>query len=206
MSKLLKAGLLILTLVIPALIFLFLKVFGTNHYDLPRYHPVLTGTAQAAAAKGDTVFYRPDVRGLVGTDSADVWPGHFTVLGQFDKDCADSCSLVKAQLERIYNLRSAVDNLQLVTFHKDGAQKPEGSKAGWYHVSFNDDAAWRETTGRFRFETTVPEFEEVSPLYKLILVDSNGTIRGYYAGADASEADRLIAEIRILDYERKHKK
>ncbi len=35
-----KAGLLIVTLVIPALVFTFLKFFATNHYDLQHYFPI----------------------------------------------------------------------------------------------------------------------------------------------------------------------
>jgi protein SCO1/2 len=40
---------------------------------------------------------------------------------------------------------------------------------------------------------------------KLVLIDADGHIRGYYNASDLEETNRLMAEIKILDYEKKRK-
>jgi hypothetical protein len=43
-AKGIKAGILIVALAVPALIFLFLRGFGENHYKLPKLIPVIDST------------------------------------------------------------------------------------------------------------------------------------------------------------------
>jgi protein SCO1 len=68
MQRIIKAGALILVLVVPALVFLFLRFFGENHFSLKTYYPltnpstgdVLVQSSPDAAwweSPKDTVFY-----------------------------------------------------------------------------------------------------------------------------------------------------
>jgi hypothetical protein len=63
MNKSLKAGILIAMLVVPALVFLFLKGFGQNHYSLPRYIPRID------SASGQIMTVQREVNGREITDT-----------------------------------------------------------------------------------------------------------------------------------------
>ena len=50
-------------LLVPVLVFLLLKGFGTNHYNLRYYFPVVTYEGEALVQNGDTVFRKiPDFK------------------------------------------------------------------------------------------------------------------------------------------------
>ena len=77
-----KAGMLIILLALPAFFFLFLKVLGTNHYDLPRFHPLRDAAGSIVTDHGDTAYYAiTSPLGLdIGGDTVDagVLDDHFT--------------------------------------------------------------------------------------------------------------------------------
>jgi len=43
-------------LIMPVLVFLFLKGFGTNHYDLRYFYPAIDDESNAVVVNGDTTF------------------------------------------------------------------------------------------------------------------------------------------------------
>lgn len=58
MKRYLKAGLLTLVLVLPALIVLFLHGFAENHFRLPYLLPLVDSTGKVVMNGQDTVFYQ----------------------------------------------------------------------------------------------------------------------------------------------------
>lgn len=58
MKRYLKAGLLTLVLVLPALIVLFLHAFTENHFALPYLQPLVDSTGKTVMNGADTVFYQ----------------------------------------------------------------------------------------------------------------------------------------------------
>lgn len=58
MKRYLKAGLLTLVLVLPALIVLFLHAFTENHFTLPYVQPLVDSTGKTVMNGVDTVFYQ----------------------------------------------------------------------------------------------------------------------------------------------------
>lgn len=207
-----KAGLLILTLVIPALVFVFLKLFATNHYDLPYYHPQFTATGDITLNNGDTVFYKVPEITLKKTDGnsfvAKLGDGKMTVVNFLPQACDDSCKIVLGQVDRISALTESIPNLQLLTL----AENWNGKNAS-YPVLM-DSKNWLVLTGSteevaevckrvLKMETKVPKAKTNSLESKLVLIDTKGQIRGYYNLSDLEETDRLMGEIKILDYEKK---
>lgn len=209
-----KAGLLILTLVIPALVFVFLKFFARNHYDLPYYFPLTDANGATKMYQGDTVFYKvPDLRiRLAGGAMIDpgLWERKISVVSYLPENCSDSCQLVLSQLDRVAGMEEVIGGLQVITL----TDKWDGKK-DFYPESLNTNK-WLLGVGTkseidstlnlvLRIQTNVPKVKTNSIETKLILVDGNAHIRGYYNAANAEEVDRLMAEIRILDYEKKSK-
>ena len=207
-----KAGLLILTLVIPALVFVFLKLFATNHYDLPYYHPQVTSTGEIVKSDGDTVFYQlPEItlKNTNGKPFVEQFKnGKITVVNFLPQECDDSCKIVLGQIERVSALTETIPNLQLITLSENW----DGKKANY--PSLMDSNSWLVLTGPkaeiegickrvLKMETKVPKAKTNSLESKLVLVDTKGQIRGYYNLSDLEETDRLMGEIKILDYEKK---
>ena len=211
MNKFFKAGLLIVTLVIPALIFTFLRFFATNHYDLPYYHAEKDSAGNIQVIDGDTVFYK-----VVDSLGRKVLPpdgikGKVTVLSYLPQICGDSCRTEFIQLDRVYGLRQSIPYLHLVTFTpewpKDSMEFCQGiGNPGWRVNLFSNAKDQVQFFDQFRLETKVPNAKTNSRELKLVLIDESGYIRGYYIGADSGEIDRLMAEIKILDYEKHNKK
>ena len=208
MKKYSKAGLLIITLVIPALIFTFLRFFATNHYNIPYYFPITEDHGKVKIVDGDTLFYKVERFSATGSDgkaiAQDLFAGKLTVVNYLPKHCGDSCQVLQNSLERIYSLRDKVEALRLLTVSsnaKDIASFSE--RVGWAAISVLPDKLNDILLHTFRFDTSVPKAKTNSMESKLLLIDTESHIRGYYNGYDPEEINRLMAEIKILDFEKK---
>ncbi|KAA6441797.1 hypothetical protein FEM33_00570 [Dyadobacter flavalbus] len=107
-----------------------------------------------------------------------------------------------AQLQRINNLAAETSGLSIITL--------TGSSLGK-----NPD--YPEELGKQNWEVQLADKEEAANAFrlllgqesgtienKLVLIDKEGFTRGFYNGADPEDADRLMAEIKILQYEYKN--
>jgi protein SCO1/2 len=213
MNRYRKAGLLIVTLVIPALVFTFLKFFATNHYDLPYYHPQLDVSGGIIAKDGDTLFHRvkTDLKPVDSVANAiNGFEGKLTVVNYVPEVCSDSCTLLLDQLERIYALRENIKALRILSVTFDwpakGKYPTEIGKNGWDIGLFSNAEKGKVLFTDFRFDTKIPKSKTDLPERKLVLIDRQGFFRGYYIGTDPEEIDRLMAEIKILNYEEGTKK
>jgi len=194
-----KAGLLILTLVTPALIFVFLKFFGTNHYVLPYYNPQSNRNGQIVVENGDTLFSKNSEIKLKSAKTS--IEDKLTVVNYLPEICEDSCLLMLAQLERINNLTTDIPDLAILTLTESGKQSSgysdELGKGKWKVLPASNDEARNVLEKQLGLQTA--SFDN-----KLVLIDKQGYTRGFYNGADSEDADRLMAEIKILQYEYKN--
>jgi protein SCO1/2 len=211
MKKYRKAGLLICTLVIPALIFTFLNFFATNHYTIPFYHPLTNADGTVKVLKDDTLFY--SVGGFAARlQNGSSLPPHpfkekLTVINYVSEACDDSCQSMQNNLERIYSLRSQIPLLQLVTvcdsITDDIKLTPAfANRNGWLLAKVKPEDLETIQNQVLKFDTRIPKAKNNSVQSKLIFIDKNETIRGYYNGYDPEEINRLMAEIKILDFEK----
>jgi len=199
-----KAGLLIVTLVIPALIFVLLRLFATNHYDLPYFNPEEGTDGKPVLANGDTVFLKRSALQLAsGTYGI---ANDISVISFLPNECGDSCKLVLSNLKRIYDMRSETNNLTIKTLTEDSiitaeAYPQELGKEGWKTLK----ATFAEATEILNPKSlALQQTAELSSIEsRLMLIDSKGYTRGFYNGTDPEEIDRLMAELKILNYEKK---
>ncbi|QRR03149.1 SCO family protein [Dyadobacter sandarakinus] len=188
-------------MVIPAFVFAFLQFFGTNHYNLPYFVPERNEGGQVVMSKGDTVFRKLNVISLNNNLSSFELAGKLTVVHFLPQTCEDSCELVLAQLERIAVLENAIPELNLLTltYSQENSDRirEKADVAGWHTLrgSEQDITSW--------LSSNVQDAE--MPEKKLVLFDYQGYVRGLYNALDAAEIDRLMAEIKILNYEKRKK-
>ena len=211
MKKYTKAGLLIITLVIPALIFTFLRFFATNHYNIPFYHPLTNADGSIKMNGKDTVFYsvpKLDANTLAGNDlPRHLFKGKLTVINYLPEECLDSCQIVQSNLQRIQSLMKEIKGLRMITICDTITREEIGSSrftdnTGWIIAKVKPENLQIVLNGALKFQTKIPKAKTNSLESKLILIDKDEHIRGYYNGYDTDEIDRLMAEIKILDFEK----
>lgn len=211
MKKYSKAGLLIVTLVIPALVFTFLRFFATNHYNVPYYFPLTNENGKAVMNKNDTAFYAIEglnVKKLNGSDlSPNPFIGKLTVVHYQPGICDDTCQIVLSNLERIYNLREKNSLLNLLTICDTIPENLKSTPAfsdkdGWLISKVAEADLNHVFNTTLKFQTKVPGAKTNSIKSKLMLIDEDAHIRGYYNGYDPEEINRLMAEIKILNFEK----
>ncbi|MCF0071513.1 hypothetical protein LZD49_13630 [Dyadobacter sp. CY261] len=198
MKKFPKAGLLIITLVIPALIFTLLKLFGTNHYDLPYFVAERNADSSVIVQSGDTLFHQVSADcGVFGAVNLDA---RLTLVTRMPSRCGEPCDRTMDELERIAALKSAIPELQILVIATDTIRRGD-----WQSVKADSITI----QGCFAKELSDPErgSEKANGAAgQIVLIDRSKHVRGFYKAGDAEETDRLMAEIKILDYEKKNEK
>lgn len=233
MKQFTKAGILIATLVVPALFFLFLKFFGQNHYSLPRFIPQIDSATNKVLLKKlssndgsevvyDTIFHTIPPFSLLDQDS-----NSFTNNNLKDKiyvanfiftRCTLICPKLTSQMSRVQDSFLDKKDVTLVSHTVDPkydtpsvlkkyAIEKDAIEGKWYFLTGSKkDLYHLALKGYFVPVSDASEYDKIIKkpdetfihTERLILVDKEGVIRGFYDGTDPKEIDRLIVEIKIL--------
>lgn len=224
-----KAGTLLLVLLVPALLFIFLKIFGRNHFTLPKYIPRIDSTTgeplmrRQVNLKGqeevDTVFHTVPGFQLVDQTGkqidSSVVKGKIHIAAFFFTRCGTICPKISSQLTRVQDIFRDNQNLVFLSYSVDPqndtpkelqeyARRYEAIPGKWYFLT-GDKAQIYRLAQRGYFLPVVdhgvnygkPD-ETFIHSEKLVLVDKEGYIRGFYDGTDPEDVDRLVLEIRVL--------
>ncbi|GAB4025978.1 SCO family protein [Spirosoma koreense] len=224
-----KAGILLATLLVPALLYLFLR-FGTqNHYTLPRYLPKIDSTT-GEPLMGKVV--QPDGRELTDTIYNHIPP--FSLIDQdgrttnqlivkdkiyvadfFFTRCGTICPRISSQLTRVQDIFRNDPNLVLLSYTVDPehdrpaqlkayAKKYEAIPGKWYFLTGSKVDIYNLAMHGYYLPTVDAGVQAGKPdetfihSEKLVLVDKQGIVRGFYDGTDKEDVDRLVLEIRVL--------
>ena len=170
MNKILKAGILLIILAIPAFVFIFLHGFGENRFEIPVYYQDGIDTTFASCD-----WETPHIVNIDG------FAGKTTVVG-FGKE----------QLKDLNRL--GVDYEQEGTFQTFAFTSEESDSNRYYNSLIFKQTGDLSSLLACSFvvnESTISE-------YPLILVDTEQRIRGYYYISDVEEFERLIHELNII--------
>ncbi len=224
-----KAGILLATLLVPALLYLFLR-FGTqNHYVLPRYLPKIDSTkdeplmGKVKLADGreitDTLYNHIPAFRLIDQNGQlidqSVVKNKIYVASFFFTRCGTVCPRISSQLSRVQDIFRANPNLIFLSHSVDPehdrpaqlkayAQKYEAIPGKWYFLTGSKAEIYDLAMHGYYLPTVDAGVKEGKPdetfihSEKLVLVDKEGIVRGFYDGTDKEDVDRLVLEIRIL--------
>ncbi|CCH56341.1 electron transport protein SCO1/SenC [Fibrisoma limi BUZ 3] len=224
-----KAGILVATLLVPALLYLFLR-FGTqNHYVLPRYLPKIDSTS------GEPLMGK--VIGPDGTEQTDTLYNHIPPFRLIDQNgkvidnsvvkdkiyvasffftrCGTVCPRISSQLTRVQDIFRDNPNVVFLSHTVDPEHdKPEQLKAyaqkydaipgKWYFLTGNKVDIYNLAMRGYYLPAVDAGVKNGNPdetfihSEKLVLVDKEGIVRGFYDGTDKKDVDRLVLEIRVL--------
>lgn len=222
MTRLLKVGILLLLLVVPAFIFLFLKVFGENQFTLQTFFPVIdakTGKIETRPARNpvlgsktqDTVFYTlPQIVGTLPDRKAfstSGLNGKLHIASFFGLNCDTTCRKVAGQLNRVQDIFLPQPDVLLVSYVDNDSVARNVIHS--YEVQLDkwliakpdtlETTFIAEQFYRIKQRPATGRKNETFTLYEgLVLIDGEGHIRGFYNGTDKNDVDRLVLETRIL--------
>lgn len=184
-----KAGILLMVLVVPVLVYLSLKIFGENHFSLPRYIPAIdstTGEIKMAKrlkprwneSEMDTVFQTIPAFSLMDQQGKEFTSKNLTgkiyVANFFFTRCGTICPKITSQVSRVTDAFIEDKEIHFISLSVDPRyDNPE--KLASYAKKFDADSArWTFLTGDKKI------------IYPLIL-------KGFHVPlADASEYDAAI--------------
>jgi protein SCO1/2 len=198
-------------LLVPVLVFLFLKMFGVNTFSLRTYFPAkVSNTTANGVVQSDTTYFQvPDFQLTSQTGATfshknlqgKVYVAHF-----FDASCQGSCKQVSTQLTRVHDAFYAYPEVMIVSFALT-ANKDQAEVLNEYAKSFRANPAhWVFLTGPQAQIDSIVYRGMPTPAAKshqinhdeLWLIDKERHVRGVYNGSKADEIDRLITEINVL--------
>jgi len=212
-------GLLILmgVLLVPILIILFLKAFGTNNYEIPvLYETGVENPFGECDFQENVTHTIPDFTltshngELINSGSME---GKLTIVDFFFTSCPSICPIMSSEMERVKNVFLETEDVQIFSISIDPeydtqevlfdyAQRHDAPKNKWYFLTGEKEEIYNLARCGFILPTMhggdVPDDFVHSD--KFVLVDDIGRIRGYYSGTNKEEVDRLIVETKILLY------
>lgn len=223
MNKTLKAGVLIAILVVPASIFLFLKFFGNNRFDLPYYMPKISEQGEVVVENGDTVFHQVpsfslvDQQGKTFTSQTDL-KGKFYVVSFFFSRCGTICPVITRNQKQIQEAFKGQPDVHLVSISIDPKYDTPNVLEKYAADLGANPTQWALLTGEKTyiydlaikgFKLPVADASAYDPTVtdpdetfihseKLLLIDDVGFIRGIYDGTQKSEIKRAIVELKVL--------
>lgn len=212
--RILQGLILLCILMVPILIFVFLKTFGVNQYDIPIMFE--TGVEDPL---GDCEFMEngqhriPDFS-FVSQDSVKMgreqMEGKITIVDFFFTSCPSICPVMSTEMERVDDIFRDEEKVQIYSISIDPEyDSPEVLQE--YAALHNASDSWHFLTGdkeetynlaRCGFIIPAIDGEGVAEAFvhsdKFVLIDGEGRIRGYYSGTNREDVDLLILETKIL--------
>lgn len=185
MKNVIKPVLLFSVLVVPALVFVFLKQFGENQYDIPVFHRY-----------GMNDSGKCDRLDLHGSEAFAVGLGNIVVFSFLTNEPTENSDVKLNNLSRIVNYFNSQEIVVLsVSSGEDSVLSPTlltGSRSGnWKYV--------KAVSGLdYILECGLALPNDDASLDKFVLMDKENRIRGYYDAYDTEDVDRLMVELRIL--------
>jgi protein SCO1 len=212
-SKIIKDGILILLLVIPASVFIFLKTFGENTFSLPYYLPVVDEKGDVLFSKGDTVFYTvPNLefsntsdnkRNLYDSGSKiNVLTFHSFICDSLNPDFIVNLGRLNETFkgDKVMSLFSvySLDSSESIRNKSD----LNLSYVNWLNVNLNSKV-FSDLNNRIdpvlKNKSLLDNCVNYLEKNNVVLLDSHYKVRGLYNGFDINEIERLRLEIKVLN-------
>jgi protein SCO1/2 len=212
-----KISILVLVLVVPGFLYYLLTSQGKNRYKpLPIFGPKqVAKTTHRIKGKNipDTIFHTlPDFK-LTDQNGKPVslktFDDKIFVVGFFYTHCPDVCKLMNKNisfLDSIYAKNKMVNFVSItvdpdhdsVETLKNYAKNFKPLSAKWLFLTGDTSSIYNLAHKGFLVNALRVNKDEFIYSDKLVLIDQNKRIRGYYTGASTDEVNRLDDEIKVL--------
>jgi protein SCO1/2 len=198
-----KALVLLITLALPVGIYLFLEGFGDNRYDVPVYHTMDPATSMDYSTNASSFIAKAANLNPNGTPKSNIKVLSF-LAGNSE---ANDGEVYLWNLTRSYDAFIDHSDIVFITVALPGVGQgpdltgfknardaviPESDR--WFIHTMRD----QQTSHAFLTSGLGFASDDSDPSYKIVLVDTENRVRGYYSGLDEEDTERMILETRIL--------
>ncbi|KAA2244751.1 SCO family protein [Chitinophaga agrisoli] len=211
-----------LAVLVPLLGYLITDHYGRNVVPVPRFYiPEGVDTVvKNGSTHYDTVYHTIRNFKLTNQQGQQVGlqdlPGKVVLVDFFFTSCTSICPTLTANLKKIQEAYVKNDTLlQLLSFSVD-PERDSSERLRWYanKHGINPDNWWLLTgdkkeiydLARHDFFVSVTEgdggADDFIHTEKLVLIDKNGHIRGYYNGLDSNAIRQCANDIAVLHLEK----
>ncbi|WP_304238014.1 SCO family protein [Jiulongibacter sediminis] len=220
-KRLLKAGILIAVLVLPAFVFIFLNVFGENRFDLPYYFPELDESGRPQVVSGDTVFHRVPDFTLINQNNQEIALKDLSdikIANFFFTRCGTICPLMNSNIARVQNQFDHTAKVSFISISidpehdsvmvlKDYAATFDAVESNWNFLTGKKDYIYDLAIKGFKLPVSDasvydPEITDIDDAFihseKALLLDKDNYIRGIYDATSKPDMERLNVEIKVL--------
>jgi protein SCO1/2 len=213
--RILQGMVLVCILLIPVLVFMFLRGFGKNEYDLPIFFQKGTDNPFLECPVGDTTqHYIPEFTFSnqygepVGRAEME---GKITIVDFFFTSCPSICPVMSKEMERVNDMFRDEPRVQIMSISIDPeydtpemlktyADEHNAIPGKWHFLSGPKEETYRLARCGFVIPTIdgngVPD--DFVHTDKFMLIDELGRIRGYYSGTNREDVDLLMLETKVL--------
>ncbi|WP_026955490.1 SCO family protein [Algoriphagus vanfongensis] len=213
--RILQGLVLVCILLIPVLIFMFLRGFGENKYDLPVfYQNGVDNPFQECQFEDSAQHYIPEFAftnqegKTIGRKEME---GKITIVDFFFTSCPSICPLMSKEMERVNDMFRDNPEVQIMSISIDPeydtpeilqeyADEHHAIAGKWHFLSGPKLETYQLARCGFVLPTLdgmgVPDDFVHSD--KFVLVDEQGRIRGYYSGTNREDVDLLMLETKVL--------
>jgi protein SCO1 len=208
-----KAGLLVVLLVVPVLLIFYLNT-GQNHYEVANFRGEEGEKLKYLLAEDGSVhhvgpFQFTDQQGKPATQA--VMQGKVAIADFIFTRCQTICPKMSAQMTRVQDALKDEPNLVILSHTVDPdydtaqvlnqyAAEYKAIYGKWYLLTGPKKALYDHA--RYQYKLPVPQGDGDPADFihsdRMVLVDQEGRIRGFYNGTDKLKVDTLILEARIL--------
>ncbi|MGM0581757.1 MAG: hypothetical protein ACQETL_13810 [Bacteroidota bacterium] len=203
-----KILILLITLTFPVILYLFLRSYGQNEFDLPVFfqNEEKLYCDDAELTEGSFKVYLLKQQDSLKLE--DAYIADYKVI-HFPNTQDPEIQTLKNELNRALNTFNDL-SLNLLSFKTVESSQDsisdnncflKSDRAKTYLYSAEEKEALLNCIYAFptkQWDGNHPS-EEIIPIAKtLVLLDNENRIRGYYNGYETKEVDRLILEIRVL--------
>lgn len=206
---------LVCILLVPILIFMFLKGFGSNEYELPIFFEKgIDNPFQECPIADTTQHFIPDFA-FTNQDGKTIgkaqMEGKITIVDFFFTSCPSICPDMSREMERVNDMFRDEPRVQIFSISidpdydtplvlKEYADRHYAKAGKWDFLTGDKLETYRLARCGFVIPTLdgngVPDDFVHSD--KFILVDELGRIRGYYSGTNRDDVDLIMLEAKIL--------
>jgi protein SCO1/2 len=213
--RILQGLVLVCILMVPVLIIMFLKTFGSNQYDIPvLFENGVENPFNECDVNETGQHFIPDFKltthegRMRGSEELN---GKITIVDFFFTSCPSICPIMSKEMERVDDAFRNDKRVQIYSISidpdydspevlKDYAIRHNATPDKWFFLTGDKQEIYNLARCGFILPTIdgMGEPDDFIHSDKFVLVDELGRIRGYYSGTDRDEVDRLILETKIL--------
>lgn len=200
-------------LLFPTLLYVFFATGNHNFNRLPYYGPATESELERnGKTKKEMIYHSTGPFSFTGQNGEELTEQFFTgriyLVSFFNPNCGEHCAFINTRLFEVQKKFAAYDSVHIVSFYVPEAEQTEPDLAAyagkiharpgkWFLARTNKNILHKYASQSLLLEE-MKDSAAFSHKARLVLVDKQGHIRGYYTPVKTEEPGKMTDDIKIL--------